>query len=129
MELSEILAITKKIVFAVGGLCMLYIAYMYYSNGKSRKGIQDASNDDEPIVKVRKCSPTAQDPEDADIDYSQNCEMSEQECGMIDLEEDDLSILADASIPLERRQKIAQELIDMGYVLSKETMNELELEY
>ena len=106
MEFAEILALIKKAIFLVGGACVVIL--LYYRYGKTNRKITQeqpqepqASKDDTPVVNVRRCEPTHENPF---IDPSEGIEID----------------------PQERRQKMIQELREMGYTGTFERKKKLD---
>ena len=127
MEFAEILALIKKAIFLVGGACVVIL--LYYRYGKNKKSIgsepvrEDPPKDDTPVVNVRRCEPTHENPF---IDPSEGIEIDPQESEWIRQEKSPVDELFMDEMPQERRQKMIQELREMGYTGTFERKKKLD---
>ena len=128
MEFAEILALIKKAIFLVGGACVVIL--LYYRYGKTNRKITQeqpqepqASKDGTPVVNVRRCEPTHENPF---IDPSEGIEIDPQESEWIRQEKSPVDELFMDEMPQERRQKMIQELRDMGYTGTFERKKKLD---
>lgn len=117
MEFAEILALIKKAIFLVGGACVVIL--LYYKYGKTSKKITQeqpkepqAPKDETPVVNVRRCDFIDDNPV---IDPSEGIDIDPQEGEWIGREKSTLDELFMDEMPPERRQKMIQDLKDMGY--------------
>lgn len=117
MEFAEILALIKKAIFLVGGACVVIL--LYYKYGKTSKKITQeqpkepqAPKDETPVVNVRRCDFIDDNPV---IDPSKGIDIDPQEGEWIGREKSTLDELFMDEMPPERRQKMIQDLKDMGY--------------
>ncbi len=121
MEFAEILALIKKVIFLVGGSCILILLYYrYVKPDKNKIGSdekpQEHSKGGGPLVKPRKYNVSDYDGEDIEPDPSESIEIDENERRMMDREQNDLDDFFSDETPQDRRDRLAQELKDLGYV-------------
>ena len=117
MEFVEILALIKKAIFLVGGACVVIL--LYYRYGKTNRKItqeqpqeSQASKDDTPVVNVRRCEPTHENPF---IDPSEGIEIDPQESEWIRQEKSPLDEFLEDEMTPERRSEMIEVLKENDY--------------
>lgn len=117
MEFAEILALIKKVIFLIGGACIVIL--LYYRFGKTNRKItqeptkkEDPPKDDTPVVNVRRCDVFE---EDQFVDPTKGIDINSQEGEWLSQEQNQLDEFLMDKMSAQRRSEMIKDLKDMGY--------------
>ena len=120
MELAEILALTRKVIFLVGGACVLILIYYRYIKADRKITSVGSDKDDGEkknrgdVVNVRRCEFSSLDDES---DSPGIRDVSETEREWLDRERSSLEEFLDEDTPQQRKTQMRKELMDLGYLV------------
>ena len=115
MEFAEILALIKKVIFLVGGACIVILLYYKYGKKKSigqEPVKEEPPKDDTPVVNVRRCDVFE---EDQFVDPTKGIDINSQEGEWLSQEQNQLDEFLMDKMSAQRRSEMIKDLKDMGY--------------
>ena len=116
MEFVEILALVKKVIFLVGGACIVILLYYKYGKKKSigqEPVKEEPPKDDTPVVNVRRCEFVDEDAEF--IDPSEGIDIDENESRWLQSENSPVDDFLGNKMSQEKRTQMIKDLEELGY--------------